>query len=634
VNFFERQRQVRRMSTRLVILFAVAVIGIIAVVNLAAALAFSRSVETPAQLAGILVVTSLVTLIAIVLAAAFRMIGLRGGGGVVARELGGVLVPQDTADPQLRRLRNVVEEIAIASGTPVPEIYVLAHENGINAFAAGWSTSDAAVAVTRGALERLNRAELQGVIAHEFSHVVNGDMRLNIRLMGLLFGILFLAIIGRTLTQTGIIAGSGRRDGDRNQGNPLAILGIALLVAGFVGVLVGRLIKAAVSRQREYLADASAVQFTRQTSGIVGALAKIAGLESGSKLRNPKSEEVGHMLFGAGGASQLFATHPPLLERIKVLDPTFDTGKLDQLSREWAANPPQGMAEDVQLGFTAATPPALPAHDATVPVTESDVVAGIGAAAQTSFERAEQLIAQIPQPLLDRARDAGTVVPLILGLLLSDNQEARTVQHALIAGQYGRELADAAWTDANDLTGLHPLLRLPLAELAFPALRQRSTAERSTVVSQVMSLIQADGRITPYEYCLSRLVVSELNESTQPQSGWRVDRRRLSQAPQAVAILLAVLAQAGSDDPAAAEHAFKAGLDRVLPGAGYPYAPPAQGVLALENAWPSLMGLPPEDQQRLVGGVVATIADDGKTTLTEMELLRTMCAILHCPLPL
>ena len=200
VNFFERQRQVRRMSTRLVILFVVAVIGIIAAVDLAAALAFSRSADTPGQLVGILVVTSLLTLVAIVLAAGFRMIGLRGGGGVVARELGGVLVPQDTADPQLRRLRNVVEEIAIASGVPVPEIYLLPNERGINAFAAGWSTSDAAVAVTRGALERLNRAELQGVIAHEFSHVVNGDMRLNIRLMGLLFGILFLSVIGRTLT--------------------------------------------------------------------------------------------------------------------------------------------------------------------------------------------------------------------------------------------------------------------------------------------------------------------------------------------------------------------------------------------------------------------------------------------------
>jgi Zn-dependent protease with chaperone function len=634
VNFFERQRQVRRMSTRLVILFVVAVIGIIAAVDLAVALAFSRTAQTPAELAGIIIVASLLTLVAIVLAAAFRMIGLRGGGGVVARELGGVLVPVDTADPQLRRLRNVVEEIAIASGTPVPEIYILPNEAGINAFAAGWSTSDAAVAVTRGSLERLNRAELQGVIAHEFSHVVNGDMRLNIRLMGLLFGILFLSVIGRTLTQTGIIAGGNRRGGDRNQGNPLAIIGIALLVAGFVGVLVGRLIKAAVSRQREYLADASAVQFTRQTSGIVGALAKIAGLESGSKLRNPKSEEVGHMLFGAGAASQWFATHPPLMERIKVLDPSFDTGRLQQLSREWASNPPQGMSEDVALGFAAAPAAALPAHDATVPVTESDVVGGIGAAAASSFERAEQLIAQIPQTFLDRARRPDTVVPLILGLLLSDNQEARTVQHALIAGQYGRELADAAWTDANDLTGLHPLLRLPLAELSFPALRQRSVAERSTVVRQVISLIQADGRVTPHEYCLSRLVIDDLNESTTPRSGWRTDRSRLSQARADVAILLAVLAQAGSDDPAAGERAFQAGLARALPGASYPYAPPAQGVLALDNAWPSLTGLAPEEKQTLVAGVVATIAEDGKTTLTEMELLRTMCAILHCPLPL
>ncbi|HKO32161.1 MAG TPA: M48 family metallopeptidase [Candidatus Limnocylindria bacterium] len=633
MNFFERQRQVRRMSTRLVILFVVAVIGIIAVVDLAAALAFGRKTDTPAQLAGIIITVSLLTLVAIVLAAGFRMLSLRGGGGVVARGLGGVLVPQDTADPQLRRLRNVVEEIAIASGTPVPEVYLLPHEEAINAFAAGWSTSDAAVAVTKGALERLNRTELQGVIAHEFSHVVNGDMRLNIRLMGLLFGILFLSIIGRTLTYTGLIGGGDRRDGDRNSGNPLAILGFALLIAGFVGVLVGRLIKAAVSRQREYLADASAVQFTRQPSGLVGALAKIAGLEVGSKLRNPRSEEVGHMLFGSGAKlDSWFATHPPLLERIKVLDPAFDTSQLQNLSRQWAAHPPQGLEEDISLGLAPAPAAPLPAATTRVPATESTVVAGIGT--QGSFAKAEELIGQLPLDLLDRARHAETVVPLVLGLLLSDNQDARTAQHALLTARYGKELADAAWTEANAMTTLHPLLRLPLAELSFPALRQRSDRERSTVVTIVFDLIHADGRITPYEYCLSRLITGELTASMQPQSSWRSDRRRLTQSPAAVALLLAVLARAGNADPAAAEHAYRTGLDRVLPGTTIPYAPPAQGVTALETAWPSLIGLSPEDTQRLVAGVVAVISDDGMTTITEMELLRTMCAVLHCPLPL
>ena len=340
VNFFERQREVRRVSTRLVFLFAAAVIGIVVSVNVVLLIALNLSNTPPQHIATVIVATTVVTLIAIGLAALFRTIALRGGGGVVARAAGGVLVPTDTQDPQLRRLRNVVEEIAIASGVTVPEIYILPQEKGINAFAAGWTPADAAVAVTRGSLERLNRAELQGVIGHEFSHVVNGDMRLNIKLMGLLFGILFLAVIGRGFTQAGFLSGGGRDDNRDSNALPLVLFGIALVGVGFIGVAAGRLIQSAVSRQREYLADASAVQYTRQTSGIVGALAKIAGLEEGSTLRTPKRDEVGHMLFGSGTSlTSLFATHPPLTDRIRVLDPSFDQAKLEQLARQWAAAP-------------------------------------------------------------------------------------------------------------------------------------------------------------------------------------------------------------------------------------------------------------------------------------------------------
>ena len=470
MNFFERQRQVRRMSTRLVILFVVAVIGIIAAVDLASALAFSRSADTPGQLVGILVVTSLLTLVAIVLAAGFRMIGLRGGGGVVARELGGVLVPQDTADPQLRRLRNVVEEIAIASGTPVPEIYLLANERGINAFAAGWSTSDAAVAVTRGALERLNRAELQGVIAHEFSHVVNGDMRLNIRLMGLLFGILFLSVIGRTLAYTGH---------HRRLRQPRATTATTATRwpssaspcwwPGSSGSW------SAGSSRPPCPGSASTWPTPRRSSSPARPAASSArwrrspAWSPDPSCATRRARRSGTCSSAPARRASSFATHPPLLERIKVLDPTFDTGKLDQLSRQWAVHPPQGLAEDMALGLAPAAPAALPAHDADRFRSPSPMWSVASAPPRpSSFERAEQLIAQIPPQFLDRARDAGTVVPLILGLLLSDHEEARTVQHALIAGQYGRELADAAWTQANDLTGLHPLLRLPLAELAVP----------------------------------------------------------------------------------------------------------------------------------------------------------------------
>jgi Zn-dependent protease with chaperone function len=635
MNFFERQQHVRRMSARLVLLFTVAVFGIVLVIDLAVAFAFNAFTKQPVELAGVLIATSIITLLAIGLAAAFRMIGLRGGGGRVARELGGVLVPADTQDPQLRRLRNVVEEIAIASGTPVPEIYLMPHEESINAFAAGWSTSDAAVAVTRGTLERLNRDELQGVIAHEFSHVVNGDMRLNIRLMGLLFGILFLTVLGNQFARVGVFSGGGRRDNRDGGGNPLVIVGIALLAAGFIGVFVGRIIKASVSRQREYLADASAVQFTRQTDGIAGALKKIAGLPAGSKINNPRGEEVGHMLFGAGARfSSLFATHPPLLERIKVLEPSFDPAQLQQLSQRWAASPPSGLAEDAALGLTASAGTAVPAADATVSAAEDSVVGGIGAPDANAFDKASALLGQIPDEILDRARSADSVVPLVLGLLLADDPQARQAQHAALASRQGAPLADAVLAEAQTLDGLHPLLRLPLAEVALPALRQLPETTRAAMPSVVTNLIHADGRITAYEYCLSRLVYSELDDAMRPKPTWRDGRYRVADVPGAVATLLAILAQSGHDDAGAAGRAFAAGLARTLPNARLPYAPPEQGVVALESAWPSLIDLRPEDKQLLVAGAVAVISDDGVTTVTELELLRTMCAILHCPLPL
>ena len=233
--------------------------------------------------------------------------------------MGGVPIASDTTDFNLRRLRNVVEEIAIASGVPVPKIYVLEHEAAINAFAAGYSPSDAVIAVTRGALDRLNRDELQGVIAHEFSHVLNGDMRLNIRLMGVLFGILMIGLIGRKILEHG-------RFGGRNKGaGAILVAALVAMIVGYVGLFFGRMIKAGVSRQRERLADASAVQFTRQTTGLAGALKKIGGLDEGSRLNErSNAEEVSHMLFGDGvGFRGLFATHPPLVERIQELEPQF-----------------------------------------------------------------------------------------------------------------------------------------------------------------------------------------------------------------------------------------------------------------------------------------------------------------------
>jgi Zn-dependent protease with chaperone function len=598
------------------------VVGIIAAVDVVALFAFGAFSRQPINIAGIIGVTTLLTAGAIAVATLYRMATLRGGGGRVARELGGDYVPEDTSDPQLRRLRNVVEEIAIASGVPVPEIYVLQHEASINAFAAGWSTSDAAVTVTRGALERLNRDELQGVIAHEFSHVVNGDMRLNIRLMGLLFGILFLAIAGETILRAGAFTRS--RD-EKGGGNPLPLIGIALIIAGYIGVLVGRIIKASVSRKREYLADASAVQFTRQTQGLAGALKKIAGLAPGSELKAPKAEEVAHMLFGSGKKGQpLFATHPPLPDRIKALDPTFDPAQLQALARLWAQSPPVGLDEDLALGLAPHAAPSGPMP------SEADLVASVAAPTEASYRHAENLLERIPDDVAARARGVEYVIPLVLGLLLSNDPRVRAKQESDLTAQFGAGVAEAASQEAAVLSTLDPLLYLPLAELAFPALRRRTEPERQAVLTAVYALANADGRISVFEYCLASMVASEMYQHMHPKPHWHAQRRSVRKSRTEVATLLAVLAQAGGNDEAAA---FAAGIAVVYPNEQIPYAPPPRGVLDLDPGWHALRELNAEGKELLVRAAVTVISHDKALTKSELELLRTICALLQCPLP-
>src|SRR5689334_7024598 len=313
MNFFVQQEQARRQTRRMLILFALAVAVIVCATD--GVVVFALGLDSAHHAGGginwfALAALSVAVVVAILLGSLYRIATLSGGGAAVARQLGGTPVESGADNFAYRRLRNIVEEIAIASGVPVPQIFVLENEAGINAFASGYTPADAAVTVTRGALDKLTRDELQGVIGHEFSHVLNGDMRLNIRLMGVVFGILVIATIGRKIAE---LSGRGRS----RDGAGIVMFGLALFAIGYIGVVLARLIKASISRQREFLADASAVQFTRQTLGIAGALKKIGGLAEGSKLASSNTEEVAHMLFGDGvGYSALFATHPPLKQRI------------------------------------------------------------------------------------------------------------------------------------------------------------------------------------------------------------------------------------------------------------------------------------------------------------------------------
>ena len=368
MNFFERQDAARGTTVRLVLLFTAAVLSIIILVDVAVLIA-TRPPDA-ASVIPLLIGVSAVTILIIGGGTLYKMLALRAGGSAVALSVGAVPIDPTTTDPALRRFVNIVEEMSLASGVPMPRLFVLEQEPGINAFAAGYTPADAAITVTGGALRQLNRDELQGVIGHEFSHVLNGDMRLNVRLIGLLNGILLLGLIGVRVLYFGGGRGSDRKGG----GAPIIVIAIAFTILGFAGQFFASLIKAAVSRQREWLADASAVQFTRQTTGLEGALKKIAGVPTGSALTDaPRAKEVSHMLFGEGGKSfsQLFATHPPLFERIKALDPSFRPEEIEELQANWKAAPPNGLAEDVSArpgrpwadSAAAGTSAADPAHD-------------------------------------------------------------------------------------------------------------------------------------------------------------------------------------------------------------------------------------------------------------------------------
>ncbi|HEY8682404.1 MAG TPA: M48 family metallopeptidase, partial [Rhodanobacter sp.] len=505
MDFFAQQARVRGSSRRLVVLFVLAVIAIMMAIDAVVWLSMGhRAVDgEPAQSnLALLFTSSIVVLAGIGLSSLFRIMSLSGGGKTVAESVGAVPVSPDTRDPQLRQLRNVIEEVAIAAGVPVPDIYLMQEEPGINAFAAGYSVSDAAVCVTQGCLDNLSRDELQGVIAHEFSHVLNGDMRLNIRLMGLLFGILVLAIVGRRVIWFGGGRGS-RRDGG---GGQVWMIGLALIVVGYIGYFFGRLIQAAVARSRESLADASAVQFTRQTDGIAGALKKIAILSEGSELQVANKQEVAHMLFGeAGTFNALFATHPPLLERIRALEPGFREEDLTRLSTSLQ----QAEATRAQTPVAGKSANPLPVPGFVVPPPLPAVLAGavmaqasVRLAAAPGFEHAAAVHRSLPASLTTAVQQPESALSVMLALASSAQVELQERQRRLIADGFGDDVQRAVSSVFAEVEALSPALRLPLAALAFPALKQLPEGRRQTLLSALDELVRVDGRVDLDEYCL------------------------------------------------------------------------------------------------------------------------------------
>jgi Zn-dependent protease with chaperone function len=620
VDFYSRQAAARRQTRALVLGFilsvAAVVIGLdLVLFTLLASAEQNGPALTPlayaAQNPGTAVFCSLLVLAVILLASIFKSMQLRQGGGVVARSLGGVRTDRDTPDLKRKRLHNVVEEMAIASGVPMPEIYVLENEQGINAFAAGHTPANAAIAVTQGALDRLNRDELQGVIAHEFSHVLNGDMRLNVQLMGWLFGLLVIALIGRT-----VVRFSPR---SRKGGGAVVMVAIALIVLGYIGLFCGRLLQAAVSRQRERLADASGVQFTRNPDGLKGALVKIAGVPAGSKLGGD-AEQVAHMLFAAG-MRRFFATHPPLAERIRDLDPHFDVSTLKSAAAH---------ALETIPAFDASPSPESIVSRA-VPAEPQEVSAQVGQMDTVHIEHAQALRIALPEELHTFVETSGKGFALVLALLLSRDAAIRERQLAQVARVVSAEVGAQVIAAAPLAAGLAPMLRLPALLQLFPALRRLPRETREALAKLANDLIRADARIEVFEFCLAQLLATLLKDEIEARAPH--GNLTLIDSEQELHVLFAVLARFGTASEAEARRAYEAGLHRVLPRQRPEFAVIDDWPTQLAAALGRLEKLHPFAKKAVIEGLVCTVAHDAMLNVSEAELLRTVCAILHCPLP-
>ena len=629
MNFFDAQDRARRSTRWLVIVYVVATALIVAGVTLVVAVAFHMVGETgrPAD-PSILVATAILATLLIIGATVYKTARLSSGGGRVAIDMGGTLVAADVHDPLRRRLRNVIEEMAIASGVPVPDIYVLEQEMGINAFAAGFTPGDAAIAVTRGTLETLDRDELQGVIAHEFSHILNGDMRLNIRMMGVLFGIMVLGIIGRLILRGGYYSGLG--SSRRNKNAPaFMIIGVGLALLGWIGLFCARLVKAAVSRQREFLADASAVQFTRQSEGIASALKKIGGYTAHSYIRSIDPEEVSHMLF-AGGISRLtslFATHPPLIERIRALDPGFSEDDYPVVAEQLRSGATRHASIEGQAG-------GLVEEQATgtIPASIPDAVARPDPQ-QLAF--AGQLRRSIPSEIYAAAHSPEQAWILTLALALDRNAPHSERQLRFVDEQLGVERGEQVRRYFGQISKIGARYRLPILEIAFPALKRRPVPQLEYLLELVRRIIELDGEVDLYEYCFFRILTNSLEQAEDP-SGRRKGRRSTKKAVRQAAIdLLRTVARHGHSSEEASANAFRAGIaefGKWASDAEY-RDETLQTVSVLDRSLNVLERTNSAGRKSLLQAVGKTVSHDGKLSVPEAELLRAICASLDCPLP-
>lgn len=629
MDFFKEQDKARNKTARLIGLFILAVAGVVlAVYAIAVIVIYFYSARQPGfspagfdwiqPRLGFWAVS--VTLLVIFIGSITKIIALAKGGSAVAENLGGRRIHASTTNSDERRLINVVEEMSLASGVPVPQVYILDREKGINAFAAGYSPNDAVVAVTPNCLKLLSRDELQGVIAHEFSHILNGDMRLNIRLIGFLSGIMVIANVGYLVLRS--------RSGSRKSGAQIVLIGLGLLIIGFVGQLFGRMIQAAVSRQREYFADASSVQFTRNPGGIAGALKKIGGLSQGSRIQSPHAGEICHMFFGKA-IRTLFATHPPLTDRIYRLQPDFDGRFVSPtiLQEEPAPAAPElkkTEADTIKKPFAA------------LAIGADSVIERPGKITAHDLSHSRQLLAAIPHAVRNELGDILGSICVTCALLLEKDPALKTAQIKSMQKVAPAAIIRQILSLENQLKNVGPRLRLPILDLALPSLRQMSARQYAQFRELIQILVEADAKLSLFEFALQQIITYRLETTFKRHKKEVVYKNIESLATDAVNIL-STLAQVGHPTEAAARAAFHSGWAKlhVSDSKWDGNMQPAERVSfsALRAALKRFSHASPRVKKAILDACAHCVLHDKKVSVEEAELLRAVAYALDIPLP-
>ncbi|YCM45648.1 M48 family metallopeptidase [Verrucomicrobiaceae bacterium 227] len=616
MDFFEAQDIARKKTKWLVLWFILAVIAVVVAVDV---LVFFVA----GQGTGILIPVSAATAGVILASSGFKSMQLSRGGSVVAKDLGGRLLMPGSTDFDEKRLLNIVEEMAIASGMPVPQVYLMDEEEGINAFAAGTEPSNAVIGVTRGCLQRLSRDELAGVIAHEFSHILNGDMRLNMRLMGLVFGLLVISIIGRGLVELlKYQSFSSRRSNNKEGGGVVMALfavGVGLLVIGSLGVLFGRLIQAAVSRQREFLADASAVQFTRNPDGIAGALKKIGGAGQGSKMKSSKASEASHMFFSSGGMFSFgLATHPPLKVRIQAIKKGWD-GKFEESTLRPVAESRERTKKESKSPL-----------DILPGISMMAAAGGIGAEERRQLSSGENLVRGLNEEWKRAATDREEAQALIFGLLLAEDDELREGEVSFLEKSAGTGAMELSLKWQSEVRELHSARKIALIDLALPALRGLSEAEYRRFLEITRWLIASDARVDLFEFMIQRVIERHLVSHFEGGGFSKIRYTRLSQLMDEANLLVSTMAEIGAGSEAEAVAAYQ-GATKDWQGDFQ-----RRGSTSLDELGKVLDRFDqasPMVKKGLLTACATAAATDGDLANREAELLRSIADAIGCPIP-